>query len=257
MAHMAGGSLRAPAMKLGNQLRKLSVLLRREHRTVQWVAVKLHRALLHVDHVAGSPPALGSSKSPSTALSCGDERGSPRFGLFLTYPLWDGETLASAAAQYGFSSPELVNLIRTYNPGMERASGKGIVFIPVKDPNGSYDPLKSGVGTDSLLRAFVYRMLRISRRNSLSGGAIAGIVIVCIAVFIVGIWLIAIFCRWQKFRKATLPPSPEEAIHLGNHLAKNMILTELLVHLVTCLQNNGKKVEMAELVYGARLRFWP
>ncbi|XP_040383385.1 lysM domain receptor-like kinase 10 isoform X2 [Oryza brachyantha] len=144
----------------------------------------------------GSPPALGSSKSPSTALSCGDERGSPRFGLFLTYPLWDGETLASAAAQYGFSSPELVNLIRTYNPGMERASGKGIVFIPVKDPSGSYHPLKSG--------------------NSLSGGAIAGIVIACIAVFIVGIWLIAIFCRRQKFRKATLPPSPEETIRLDD-----------------------------------------
>ncbi|KAF0914392.1 hypothetical protein E2562_028484 [Oryza meyeriana var. granulata] len=95
--------------------------------------------------------------------SCGDERVSRRYGLFLTYPLWDGETLASAAVQYGFSSPAEMELIRSYNPGMEGVSGKGIVFIPVKDPNGSYHPLKSG---------------------------------------------------WQKFRKATLPPSPEETIHL-------------------------------------------
>jgi chitin elicitor receptor kinase 1 len=52
--------------------------------------------------------------------------------------------------------------------------------------------------------------------NSLSGGAIAGIVIACIAIFIVAIWLIIMFYRWQKFRKATSRPSPEETSHLGN-----------------------------------------
>ncbi|KAG8057362.1 hypothetical protein GUJ93_ZPchr0002g26594 [Zizania palustris] len=77
--------------------------------------------------------------------SCGDESVSRRYGLFLTYPLWDGETLASVAALYGFSSPAQMKLMRRYNPGMEGVSGKGIVFIPVKDPNGSYHPLKSGV----------------------------------------------------------------------------------------------------------------
>uniref|UniRef100_A0A0E0EH28 non-specific serine/threonine protein kinase n=1 Tax=Oryza meridionalis TaxID=40149 RepID=A0A0E0EH28_9ORYZ len=97
--------------------------------------------------------------------SCGDERVSPRYGLFLTYPLWDGETLESVAAQYGFSSPAEMELIRRYNPGMGGVSGKGIVFIPVKDPNGSYHPLKSG---------------------------------------------------WQKFRKATSHPSPEETSHLDD-----------------------------------------
>uniref|UniRef100_A0A0E0B553 non-specific serine/threonine protein kinase n=1 Tax=Oryza glumipatula TaxID=40148 RepID=A0A0E0B553_9ORYZ len=97
--------------------------------------------------------------------SCGDERVSPRYGLFLTYPLWDGETLESVAAQYGFSSPAEMELIRRYNPGMGGVSGKGIVFIPVKDPNGSYHPLKSG---------------------------------------------------WQKFRKATSRPSPEETSHLDD-----------------------------------------
>uniref|UniRef100_A0A0E0EH21 non-specific serine/threonine protein kinase n=1 Tax=Oryza meridionalis TaxID=40149 RepID=A0A0E0EH21_9ORYZ len=117
--------------------------------------------------------------------SCGDERVSPRYGLFLTYPLWDGETLESVAAQYGFSSPAEMELIRRYNPGMGGVSGKGIVFIPVKG-------------------------------NSLSGGAIAGIVIACIATFIVAIWLIVMFYRWQKFRKATSHPSPEETSHLDD-----------------------------------------
>uniref|UniRef100_A0A0E0EH22 non-specific serine/threonine protein kinase n=1 Tax=Oryza meridionalis TaxID=40149 RepID=A0A0E0EH22_9ORYZ len=136
--------------------------------------------------------------------SCGDERVSPRYGLFLTYPLWDGETLESVAAQYGFSSPAEMELIRRYNPGMGGVSGKGIVFIPVKDPNGSYHPLKSGVGIVLLFW------------NSLSGGAIAGIVIACIATFIVAIWLIVMFYRWQKFRKATSHPSPEETSHLDD-----------------------------------------
>uniref|UniRef100_A0A0E0QTM5 Protein kinase domain-containing protein n=1 Tax=Oryza rufipogon TaxID=4529 RepID=A0A0E0QTM5_ORYRU len=99
----------------------------------------------------GSPAAMGGV--------------SPRYGLFLTYPLWDGETLESVAAQYGFSSPAEMELIRRYNPGMGGVSGKGIVFIPVKDPNGSYHPLKSG---------------------------------------------------WQKFRKATSRPSPEETSHLDD-----------------------------------------
>ncbi|BAH94500.1 Os09g0325140 [Oryza sativa Japonica Group] len=85
---------------------------------------------------------LEATRAGSPAM----EGVSPRYGLFLTYPLWDGETLESVAAQYGFSSPAEMELIRRYNPGMGGVSGKGIVFIPVKDPNGSYHPLKSGVG---------------------------------------------------------------------------------------------------------------
>ncbi|XP_062199679.1 lysM domain receptor-like kinase 10 isoform X2 [Phragmites australis] len=128
--------------------------------------------------------------------SCGDERVSPRYGLFITYPLWDGETLASAAELYGFSSPAQMELLRRYNPGMDGVSGKGIVFIPVKDPNGSYHPLESG--------------------NNLSGGAVAGIVIACIVVFVMVIWLFAFFYRQHKFRQPVLLPSPDEPVQLGN-----------------------------------------
>uniref|UniRef100_A0A0E0IF57 Protein kinase domain-containing protein n=1 Tax=Oryza nivara TaxID=4536 RepID=A0A0E0IF57_ORYNI len=73
--------------------------------------------------------------------SCGDASISPDYGLFLTYPLRAEDTLASVAATYGLSSQ--LDVVRRYNPGMESATGSGIVYIPVKDPNGSYLPLKS------------------------------------------------------------------------------------------------------------------
>ncbi|XP_066382955.1 chitin elicitor receptor kinase 1-like isoform X3 [Miscanthus floridulus] len=78
--------------------------------------------------------------------SCGDTNISPYYGLFLTYPL-TGLTLAAVAANYSFNSSSQLELLRKYNPGMDTATS-GLVFIPVKDPNGSYRPLKSS-GTGS------------------------------------------------------------------------------------------------------------
>ncbi|KAL6656310.1 hypothetical protein ACP70R_007136 [Stipagrostis hirtigluma subsp. patula] len=143
-------------------------------------------------------PAGGASTINVTVnCSCGDERVSKRYGLFVTYPLWDGETLASAAERYGFSSPAQMELLRSYNPGMDGVSGKGIVFIPVRDPNGSYHPLESGAG-------------------NLSAGTVAGIVIACVAAFVVVICLFVLLYRKHKLRKPVLLPSPEEPLQLGN-----------------------------------------
>ncbi|CAL5063457.1 unnamed protein product [Urochloa decumbens] len=151
---------------------------------------------------------LPSDKSPASGTinatvncSCGDKRVSPRYGLFLTYPLWEGETLSSAAEQYGFSSPAQMDLLRRYNPGMDGVSGKGIVFIPVKDTDGSYRPLESG---------------SVLFRNTLAGGAVAGIVVACISMLIVGIWLVVIYYRRQKTRKAKSLPCPEDSVQLGS-----------------------------------------
>ncbi|KAM0890357.1 hypothetical protein ACQ4PT_027150 [Festuca glaucescens] len=75
--------------------------------------------------------------------SCGDPDVSKDYGLFLTYPLRDRETLASVAASHGFSSQGQLDMIRKYNPGMDGVTGSGIVYIPDQDPNGSYRPLQS------------------------------------------------------------------------------------------------------------------
>ena len=64
--------------------------------------------------------------------SCGDQDVSDDYGLFLTYPLRDRETLASVAASHSFSSTEQMDLIRKYNPGMDGVTGSGIVYIPTQ-----------------------------------------------------------------------------------------------------------------------------
>ncbi|XP_021310111.1 chitin elicitor receptor kinase 1 isoform X2 [Sorghum bicolor] len=140
---------------------------------------------------AGKLPAAGKI-DVNVNCSCGDKRVSRRYGLFLTYPLWEGETFSSVAEHYGFSSPAQLELLSRFNPGLDGASGKGIVFIPVKDADGSYHPMESG--------------------NSLSGGAVAGIVIACIVILIVGIWL---YYRQQKMRKAVSLSSPEDSVQLS------------------------------------------
>jgi len=82
-------------------------------------------------HPAGKPPAAGKI-NVTVNCSCGNRSVSRRYGLFLTYPLWEGETFSSVAEHYGFSSRAQLELLRRFNPGMDGASGKGIVFIPVK-----------------------------------------------------------------------------------------------------------------------------
>ncbi|KAJ1269384.1 hypothetical protein BS78_07G207700, partial [Paspalum vaginatum] len=77
--------------------------------------------------------------SVTVNCSCGDASISPDYGLFLTYPLSDGQNLTSIARSNNFSDLDLLN---KYNPGMS-TNTTGLVFIPVKDPNGSYHPLTS------------------------------------------------------------------------------------------------------------------
>ncbi|KAL6857252.1 hypothetical protein ACP4OV_018634 [Aristida adscensionis] len=65
--------------------------------------------------------------------SCGDPAVSPELRLFLTYPLGGGEeTLGSVADKYGFFLQSDVDLLLSYNPGMEKQTDTGLLFIPVR-----------------------------------------------------------------------------------------------------------------------------
>ncbi|KAJ9551718.1 hypothetical protein OSB04_015763 [Centaurea solstitialis] len=61
--------------------------------------------------------------------SCGDGSVSRDYGLFVTYPLMEGETLdlVSSSAKLGS------DLIRRYNPDANFSAGSGLVYLPGRD----------------------------------------------------------------------------------------------------------------------------
>nr|KJB08655.1 hypothetical protein B456_001G096000 [Gossypium raimondii] len=61
--------------------------------------------------------------------SCGDSAISKDYGLFVTYPLRENETLDTVLTQANLSS-DLSGLVRLYNPGANFSSGSGLVYIP-------------------------------------------------------------------------------------------------------------------------------
>ncbi|XP_061969408.1 lysM domain receptor-like kinase 3 [Populus nigra] len=75
----------------------------------------------------------------SVNCSCGDSSISKDYGLFMTYPLRPDDTLASIANQTNLTQ----SLLQRYNVGFDFNQGSGVVYIPTKDTNGSYRPLKS------------------------------------------------------------------------------------------------------------------
>lgn len=127
--------------------------------------------------------------------SCGDRSISPDYGLFLTYPLSGGQTLDSIARNNSFDSPEQLSLLSKYNPGMD-TNTTGLVFIPVKDPNGSYRPFKSS-------------------GNGGSVGAIVGGVVGGLAALVLGVLLYIIFYRRRKAKRAALLPASEDSTQLA------------------------------------------
>ncbi|XP_039816215.1 chitin elicitor receptor kinase 1-like isoform X2 [Panicum virgatum] len=138
---------------------------------------------------ANNIPDTGVTVNVTVNCSCGDPGISADYGLFLTYPLRDGQTLAAVAANYSFSSPAQLDLLRQYNPGMD-TNTSGLVFIPVKDANGSYHALASqGKGG--------------------SVGAVVGGIVGGIAALLLGIFLYIMFYRRRKAKKAALPSSED------------------------------------------------
>uniref|UniRef100_R7W3U4 Putative LRR receptor-like serine/threonine-protein kinase n=1 Tax=Aegilops tauschii TaxID=37682 RepID=R7W3U4_AEGTA len=104
--------------------------------------------------------------------SCGDAGISTDYSLFRTFPLRDWDTLASVAATRDLSSPEQMDTLRRYNPGMDGATGSGIVYIPAKG-------------------------------KKVSAGAIAGSVVAGVVAPVLGV-LLFLFYRRRKAKQNAL-----------------------------------------------------
>ncbi|KAK8546693.1 hypothetical protein V6N13_067888 [Hibiscus sabdariffa] len=96
--------------------------------------------------------------------SCGDPAISRDYGLFITYPLRQNDTLSTVLTQTNLSS-DLSGLVQSYNPGANFSSGAGLVYIPGR---------------------------------GISGGAIAGISIAAIVVALLLAFGIYVKFFWKK-----------------------------------------------------------
>ncbi|KAK9924377.1 hypothetical protein M0R45_032747 [Rubus argutus] len=139
---------------------------------------------------ANNIPNTNATLNVVVNCSCGNSSVSEDYGLFITYPLRPGETLASIAGNGSQALDQ--TLLQNYNPGVNFSKGSGIVFIPGKDQNGNYVPLKP-----------------ISA--GLAVGAIAGITVGVIAgILLLGGCVYFGFYRKKKVDTMLLLPSSED-----------------------------------------------
>ncbi|KAM1010237.1 hypothetical protein ACFX2I_045671 [Malus domestica] len=104
--------------------------------------------------------------------TCGNSTVSEDYGLFITYPLRPEDSLDSIAETEQLDQA----LLQRYNPGVNFSQGSGFVYIPGKDQNGTYLPLKSSSGDTAVSKiGFMFRC------QWLGGGAIGGISVGVIA----------------------------------------------------------------------------
>ncbi|KAL9257396.1 Chitin elicitor receptor kinase 1-like protein [Drosera capensis] len=123
----------------------------------------------------------GAVVNVTVNCSCGDARVSREYGLFITYPLAEGDTLESVAKYANISNS---SLLQEYNPGVNFSAGSGLVYIPTKDASGSYRPLTS---------------------KGISPGVIAGIIVAVLVVFVAATVFVYIRCiRRKKIKKRLL-----------------------------------------------------
>ncbi|KAB5527647.1 hypothetical protein DKX38_021494 [Salix brachista] len=137
-------------------------------------------------------PDNGAVLNVSVNCSCGDSRVSKDYDLFTTYPLQPNDTLESIANQNNVTQ----ELLQRYNVGFNFSRGTGVVYIPTKDANGSYRPLKS--------RCFglLWLFILIFGREC---GTIAGISMAAVAVALLLAVLIYVeFYRKKKGKEAIL-----------------------------------------------------
>ncbi|KAJ3688638.1 hypothetical protein LUZ61_017802 [Rhynchospora tenuis] len=169
--------------------------------TYERVAKKLYANLTNVYSLTNfnsySPDRVpsGATINVTVNCSCGNRSISDMYGLFETYPLQSNETASSVASSYNTTA----ELVQEYNPGVSFSSVGQIVYVPARDPNGSYRALTS--------------------KGNLSGGAIAGIVVGAIVILLsIGFVYYFLVHKRRKVKKASLLPylSGESSVPLGD-----------------------------------------
>ncbi|KAL4298998.1 hypothetical protein AHAS_Ahas17G0056900 [Arachis hypogaea] len=105
--------------------------------------------------------------------SCGNSNVSKDYGLFVTFPLSEGNTLLQIANQTKLDP----KLLQGYNPGVNFNQTRGIVFIPGRDQNGVYVPLYPRLVPYSieLLASCLNRSSSLNFKESLAKGVAVGI----------------------------------------------------------------------------------
>ncbi|KAL6856850.1 hypothetical protein ACP4OV_018232 [Aristida adscensionis] len=73
---------------------------------------------------------VGAVINVEVNCSCGKDDDTDE--VLLTYPLRRGETLHSVAMNNSFFSPSDMDLLRSYNPGMDGVTGRGLLFLPLR-----------------------------------------------------------------------------------------------------------------------------
>ncbi|CAI0460315.1 unnamed protein product [Linum tenue] len=123
--------------------------------------------------------------------SCGDSSISRGYGLFVTYPLRQGDTLESIARGSNVSA----DLLQRYNAGANFSSGRDLVFVPGRDASNSYRPLNS------------------SSSGGISGGLIAGISIAAVAVVL--LLAVCVYVKFYRKKKKVAGTVQLPALSLG------------------------------------------
>uniref|UniRef100_F6H7G0 non-specific serine/threonine protein kinase n=1 Tax=Vitis vinifera TaxID=29760 RepID=F6H7G0_VITVI len=130
--------------------------------------------------------------------SCGNSSVSKDYGLFVTYPLEPGENLSTIANQSGLPP----QLLQDYNPDSDFSRGSGLVFIPGKDQNETYPPLK------------------LSNSAGISSGVIAGISVAgIVGSLLFAFFLFARICKRKKVKKVLFFPAASEQQYMQHRQA--------------------------------------
>ncbi|CAN8258521.1 unnamed protein product [Cochlearia groenlandica] len=103
----------------------------------------------------------------SVRCFCGNESVSREYGLFVTYPLRNEDSLDSISRSSGVSA----EILRRFNPGVDFSSGDGIVYVPGKSGVGAGVIAGICVGVLVVLLLVSFIVCYAYRKRKLKGGS--------------------------------------------------------------------------------------